>query len=176
MHRISKLIPYKCYLFLQGVDDGDIVLGEVAAANSEWVNKPLGRLEATRIAIGRKVIRAEPDFDTRKPQQCVMNVCFASEDPFVKFTVEDEGKVYQLPVYLKDNELKEVKYHISDDGMPVIAFRITPTADNGLDLFDTFYNQEESDEANDNGGHYIVVESHETDFRVRILVKPLFYT
>ena len=107
-----------------------------------------------------------------------MSVCFAAEYPLIKFSFEDEGGVYHLSVYLKENDLKEMKYHIAGNSAggcagcssSMIAVRVTPTADNGLSKFSAFYEQEESDEANEKGYQYITVELQDTErFRVRIL-------
>ena len=144
---------------------------------------PTASVNALRIAIGRKVVKTN----------CKFSAHLGDAPPYIKFSFDDtsvkegsddlnsselhaSGK-REHTVYL--NQLTEVKYHhaaeeTEDNTLPwsstsVIAFRIIPTEQNGLDTFTAeFYDKEDSDESNEKGGRYILVEVRDTDeFQVR---------
>ena len=150
---------------------------------------PTASVNALRIAIGRKVVKTN----------CKFSAHLGEANPYIKFSFDDtsveegsddlnstklhaSGKREHI-VYL--NQLTEVKYHhaaedTEDNILPwsstsVIAFRIIPTEQNGLDTFTPeFYDKEDSDESNDKGGRYVVVEVRDTDeFQVRIIYMSL---
>ena len=86
-------------------------------------------------------------------------------------------------VYLKGDELTEVKYHIPDendtsedgadsDSMTIIAFRINPSETNGFDKYSSAYSQENDEDPEKFHKRYISVEVRDTDdFRVSMFRK-----
>ena len=132
-------------------------------------------IDAVRIAIGKKVFRAK----------CMLSFQFGTKSPYIQFSFESKGKrivkMCEHRVYLKSEDLKEVKYHIPDeldnsdendeDSMTVIAFRITPTENNNLEKYSSSYEQEDSgDDQKNNHKRYISVEVRDADdFKVRSL-------
>ena len=86
-------------------------------------------------------------------------------------------------VYLKSEELAEVKYHIPDendtseggadsDSMTMIAFRINPSEVNGFDKYSSAYSQENNEDPEKFHKQYISVEVRDTDdFRVSMFRK-----
>ena len=146
---------------------------------------PTASVNALRIAIGRKVVKTN----------CKFSAHLGEANPYIKFSFDDTSSVEEGSddlnsselhasgkrehiVYL--NQLTEVKYHVAeeteDNTLPwsstsVIAFRIIPTEQNGLDTFTPeLYDKEDSDESNDKGGRYVVVEVRDTDeFQVRFI-------
>ena len=160
------------------IDKQDEIMAALDSVNDSWFHKYEATQEAVRIAIGRKVIRAK----------CSLSFCFALQEQFILFSFEEEGRMCEMRVYLKHHDLKEMKYHIANDGecdeegyigcpMSVIAFRITPTSLNGLDRFADFYDKEETDESNDKGGRYITLEFQDTcDFRVGDITSYTLYS
>ena len=125
-------------------------------------------IDAVRIAIGKKVFRAK----------CILSFQFGTKSPYIQFSFENKGKTSEHRVYLKSDDLKEVKYHIPDeldnsdeddeDSMTVIAFRITPTEINNLEKYSSSYKQDESDDEKNSHKRYISVEVRDADdFKVR---------
>ena len=125
-------------------------------------------IDAVRIAIGKKVFRAK----------CMLSFQFGTKSPYIQFSFENKGKRSEHRVYLKNDDLKEVKYHIPDeldnsddddeDSMTVIAFRITPTENNNLEKYSSSYKQEDSDDEKNSHKRYISVEVRDADdFKVR---------
>ena len=126
-------------------------------------------IDAVRIAIGKKVFRAK----------CMLSFQFGTKSPYIQFSFENKGKKSEHRVYLKSDDLKEVKYHIPDeldnsnedddvDSMTVIAFRITPTENNGLEKYSSSYKQHDNDDEKNNHKRYISVEVRDADdFKVR---------
>jgi len=81
-------------------------------------------------------------------------------------------------VFVKGEELTEVKYHIPDendtgedgadsDSMTMIAFRINPSESNGFNKYSSAYSQESNDDPEKFHKQFISVEVRDTDdFRV----------
>ena len=111
-----------------------------------------------------------------------MSLQFGTNNPYLLFSFYDEGKKSEHSVYLRDDELKEVKYFIARDdenegsaaddtveSMTVIAFRITPTDKNNFTKYSRSYNQEDTEDEEKNERRYISVEVRDTDeFQVGI--------
>ena len=143
------------YVYFQNVAKRGARVGDVAS------------IDAVRIAIGKKVFRAK----------CILSFQFGTNNPYIQFSFENKGKTSKHRVYLKSDDLKEVKYHIPDelasneddeDSMTVIAFRITPTENNGLEKYSSSYKQDESDDEKNSHKRYISVEVRDADdFKVR---------
>ena len=125
-------------------------------------------MDAVRIAVGKKVFRAK----------CVLGFQFGTKDPYIQFSFEEKGNLREHCVYLGRDELKEIKYHIADEGnaagdddelgdaMTVIAFRITPTDLNNFTKYTSAYNDD--DNSKNTEKRYISVEVRDTDeFKVR---------
>ncbi len=133
-------------------------------------------MDAVRIAVGKKVFRSK----------CVLSFQFGTKDPYIQFSFEEKGNIREHCVYLGQDELKEVKYHIAnegdaednddmDDSMTVIAFRITPTDKNNFTKYTSAYNQEDNDDSKNTERRYISVEVRDTDeFRVRNVPWEIF--
>ena len=144
------------YIYFQCVAKRGARVGDVAS------------IDAVRIAIGKKVFRAK----------CMLSFQFGTKSPYIQFSFENKGKTSDHRVYLKNDDLKEVKYHIPDeldnsddddeDSMTVIAFRITPTENNNLEKYSSSYKQEDSDDEKNSHKRYISVEVRDADdFKVR---------
>ena len=130
-------------------------------------------IDAVRIAIGKMIVKSK----------CTLSFQFGTTDPYIQLSFEDTGKLSVHRVYIKSEELKEVKFHIAEDkdtseldeigdSMTVIAFRITPTVKNKLIKYTRSYDQDESDRCTSK--RYISVELRDADdFKVRL--NELFY-
>ena len=125
-------------------------------------------IDAVRIAIGKKVVKSK----------CTLSFQFGTADPYLQISFEYKGKMSEHRVYLKNEELLEVKYYIADDtaegneivdSMTVIAFRITPTKNNDLNKYSSCYDQGECDDTDTIPlKRYVSVEFRDADdFRVR---------
>jgi len=153
----TKIMYIDTYcIYFQSVDTQGAIAGDVAS------------IDAVRIAIGKKVFRAK----------CLLSFQFGTKSPYIQFSFENKGKTSEHRVYLKNDDLKEVKYHIPDeldnsdeddeDSMTVIAFRITPTEINNLEKYSSSYKQDESDDEKNSHKRYISVEVRDADdFKVR---------
>ena len=125
-----------------------------------------------RIAIGKKVFR----------DKCALAFQLGTKSPYIQFSFEHKGKLSEHRVYLKSEEVKEVKYHIpqeketgegeiDSDSMTMIAFRISPNDKNNLEKYSSSYNQEDSDDSEKTHKRYISVEIRDPDeFYVSILL------
>lgn len=132
-------------------------------------------IDAVRIAIGKKVIKSK----------CTLSFQFGTTDPYLQISFEYNAKMSEHRVYLKNDELLEVKYNIPDDNaegneitdsMTVIAFRITPTKNNNLNKYSSCYDQVECDDSNTiQLKRYVSVEFRDADdFKVRICNSHLY--
>ena len=89
-------------------------------------------------------------------KKCELSFQFCTRSPYIQFSYFHKDKQIQHPVYLKQDELKEVKYHIARDDdssaddsfepMTVIVFRITPSAINKFDQYSNAYSQEDTED------------------------------
>ena len=125
-------------------------------------------IDAVRIGVGKKVFRSK----------CKLSIQFGTNNPYIKFSYENKkGKLHEHDVFVKGEELTEVKYHIPDendtgedgdsDSMTMIAFRINPSESNGFDKYSSSYSQENNDDPDKFHKQYISVEVRDTDdFRV----------
>ena len=126
-------------------------------------------IDAVRIGIGKKVFRSK----------CKLSFQFGTNNPYIEFSYENpkSSKVNDHTVFVKGEELTEVKYHIPDendtgedgdsDSMTMIAFRINPSESNGFDKYSSSYSQENNDDPDKFHKQYISVEVRDTDdFRV----------
>ena len=158
---------------------------EIAATDEDnstsAMKDPVGdiaSIDAVRIAIGKKVFR----------DKCALAFQLGTKSPYIQFSFEHKGKLSEHRVYLKSEEVKEVKYHIpheketgegeiDSDSMTMIAFRISPNDKNNLEKYSSSYNQEDSDDSEKTHKRYISVEVRDTDeFYVSILLwKELCY-
>jgi hypothetical protein len=132
-------------------------------------------IDAVRIAIGKKVVK----------RKCTLSFHFGTTDPYLQISFENNGRMSEHRVYLKNEELREVKYYIPDntaegndivDSMTVIAFRITPTTNNNLNKYSSSYDQVECDNTDIIPlKRYVSVEFRDADdFKVRICNSHLF--
>ena len=116
--------------------------------------------------------------------KCKLSFQFGTNNPYIEFSYENrKGKMTDNTVYLKSEELTEVKYHIPDendtsedgadsDSMTMIAFRINPSEVNGFDKYSSAYSQENDEDPDKFHKQYISVEVRDTDdFRVSMLRK-----
>ena len=126
-------------------------------------------IDAVRIGVGKKVFRSK----------CKLSFQFGTNNPYIQFSYENKkGKMTDHTVFVKGEELTEVKYHIPDendedgadsDSMTMIAFRINPSESNGFDKFSSSYSQEINDDPEKFHKQFISVEVRDTDdFRVSI--------
>ena len=125
----------------------------------------MASIDAVRIAIGKKVFR----------DKCALAFQLGTKSPYIQFSFEHKGKLSEHRVYLKSEEVKEVKYHIpheketgegeiDSDSMTMIAFRISPNDKNNLEKYSNSYNQEDSDDDSEKAHkRYIAVEIRDTD-------------
>jgi len=113
--------------------------------------------------------------------KCKLSFQFGTNNPYIEFSYENKrGKMTDHTVYLKGEELTEVKYHIPDendtseggadsDSMTMIAFRINPSEVNGFNKYSSAYSQENNEDPEKFHKQYISVEVRDTDdFRVSI--------
>lgn len=134
----------------------------------------IASLDAVRIGVGKKVFRSK----------CKLTFQFGTNKPYIQFSYENnKGKLHKHYVFVKGEELVEVKYHIPDendtsedgadsDSMTMIAFRINPSESNGFDKFSSSYSQESNDDPDKFHKQYISVEVRDTDdFKVSMLRK-----
>ena len=115
--------------------------------------------------------------------KCKLSFQFGTNNPYIEFSYENnKKKMTEHTVYLKGEELTEVKYHIPDendtseegdsDSMTIIAFRINPSETNGFDKYSSAYNQEDNEDPEKFHKRYISVEVRDTDdFRVSMFRK-----
>ncbi|EJK44217.1 hypothetical protein THAOC_37264 [Thalassiosira oceanica] len=122
------------------------------------------RIEAVRIAIGRKVVS----------NKCGVSFQLGTEQPYIQFSYERRGKTIDHTVLLKRDDLEEVKFFVpkeededdSDDQISFVAFRIKPNEQNDFKKFSNAYDQSKS--PNKKGSidimkRYIVVEVRDPD-------------
>ena len=112
--------------------------------------------------------------------KCKLSFQFGTNNPYIEFSYENrKGKMNDHTVFVKGEELAEVKYHIPDendedgadlDSMTMIAFRINPSKSNGFDKYSSSYSQENNDDPEKFHKQFISVEVRDTDvFTVSML-------
>ena len=131
-------------------------------------------IDAVRIAVGKKVFS----------KKCELSFQFCTRSPYIQFSYFHKDKQIQHPVYLKQDELKEVKYYIARDDdsaddsfepMTVIVFRITPTTKNKFDKYSNAYSQEDTEDEEKTRRRFISVEVRDAeDFQVTINFQKYF--
>ena len=117
-------------------------------------------IDAVRIGVGKRVFRSK----------CKLSFQFGTNNPYIEFSYENrKGKMTDHTVFVKGEELTEVKYHIPDendtgedgaesDSMTMIAFRIKPSESNGFDKYSSSYSQENNDDPEKFHKQFISVE------------------
>ena len=132
-------------------------------------------IDAVRIAVGKKVFS----------KKCELSFQFCTRSPYIQFSYFHKDKQIQHPVYLKQDELKEVKYYIARDDdssaddsfepMTLIVFRITPTMKNKFDKYSNAYSQEDTEDEIKTDRRFISVEVRDAeDFQVTINFRKYF--
>ena len=88
-------------------------------------------------------------------RKCELSFQFGTSSPYILFSYyDDKSNKNEHSVYLKDQELQEVKYFIAsedenediDESMTVMVFRITPTEKNNFLKYPRSYDQEDTEE------------------------------
>lgn len=126
-------------------------------------------INAVRIAIGTKVVKSK----------CALSFQLGTTDPYLQFLFEYKDKMNEHCVYLRNEELLEVKYSISEhtaegneiaDSMTVISFCINPTKKNKLNKYSKYYDPMGCDDKDTISlKRYISMEFLDAyDFKVRI--------
>ena len=131
-------------------------------------------IDAVRIAVGKKVFS----------KKCELSFQFCTRSPYIQFSYFHKDKQIQHPVYLKQDELKEVKYYIARDDdsaddsfepMTVIVLRTIPTMKNKFDKYSNAYSQEDTKDEIKTDRRFISVEVRDAeDFQVTINFRKYF--
>eukprot|EP00581_Thalassiosira_minuscula_P018889 CAMPEP_0183719814 /NCGR_PEP_ID=MMETSP0737-20130205/12607_1 /TAXON_ID=385413 /ORGANISM="Thalassiosira miniscula, Strain CCMP1093" /LENGTH=992 /DNA_ID=CAMNT_0025949571 /DNA_START=52 /DNA_END=3027 /DNA_ORIENTATION=+ len=160
------------------IDDADENIQESVAEGRPRRKRAAGdrpSIDAVRIAVGKKVFK----------RKCELSVQPGTNNPYILFSYFDEkGKSFKHYVYLKEEELKELRYFIARDDenedslkddsvepMTVIAFRITPTEKNNFSNYSNAYDQEDTENAENYKKRFISVEVRDTDEFQAMLVQ-----